>query len=111
MVPVCADVRQTLQWVPMVGRRVDWLFQDVSQAGQAEMLIESAKKVLFPGGTAILSLKAASERRLNGGLDARYDATASTLEEAGFNIGERIDLAGLEDEHMAFVMTAPGEWS
>jgi len=110
IIPVCADARQTASVAPFVSRRVRWLFQDVSQAGQAEMMVAACRRFLSPGGLALLSLKAASERRIDGGEEIRYTATETTLTSAGLSLDERIDLTGLEEKHALFVLRAPPEW-
>jgi fibrillarin-like rRNA methylase len=111
IVPVCADVRAVESLTPFVPERVPWLFQDISQAGQAEILITASKRFLITNGVALLSMKAASDQRIEGGISMRYEMTEATLKSAGFILQERIDLAGLEEKHALFLLRAPQSWS
>ena len=102
LVPVLGDARKFSGWGVMVSRKVDWLFQDVSQAGQAEIFIKAVKRFLKPGGKGLLSLKAASERLTEGGEKAVFKQVREQLDNAGLNIREQIDLHGLEDNHCLY---------
>jgi fibrillarin-like rRNA methylase len=110
IVPVCADVRSVESIAPFVPKRVSWLFQDISQAGQAEIFITASKRFLTANGVALLSMKAASDQRIEGGISMRYKATEETLEAAGFILQERIDLTGLEEKHALFFLHTPESW-
>ena len=105
LVPVLGDARKHSTWGIMVANKVDWLLQDVSQAGQAEIFISAVHRFLKPGGKGLLSLKAASERWSGEGERAVFDAVAEQLEQAGLTIVERIDLHGLEDNHCLYYIT------
>ena len=96
LVPVLGDARNFSGWGVMVSRKVDWLLQDVSQAGQAEIFIKAVNRFLKPGGKGLLSLKAASERLTEGGEKAVFNQVREQLENAGLTINEQIDLHGLE---------------
>ena len=98
LLPVLADCRDLDALAPFLPRRVPWLFQDVSQKGQVEIFISACERFLAPGGSGLLSLKAASERDT----DKAFDDAHAALEEAGFRIEARIDLAGWEDQHTLF---------
>ena len=105
LVPVLGDARKHAAWGVMVSTKVDWLLQDVSQAGQAEIFIKAVKRFLKPGGKALLSLKAASERFSEEGEKQVFRDVREQLEEAGLNIEEQIDLHGLEDNHCLYFVT------
>ena len=47
-------------------------------------------------------MKAASERRISGGVSAQFDHAESILTASGYNIIERINLAGWEEKHVLF---------
>ena len=109
LLPILADARDPHALAPFLAKRVNWLFQDVSQSGQVEMFVEMARRFLAPGGTGILSLKAASERFREGGDRAQFEAAEAALVEAGFELIEVIDLAGHEENHALFHVCAPTE--
>ena len=105
LVPVLGDARNHAAWGVMVSSKVDWLFQDVSQAGQAEIFIKAVNRFLKSGGKGLLSLKAASERVTSGGEREVFRQVREQLEEAGLTINEQIDLHGLEDNHCLYYVT------
>ncbi|MEL0101000.1 MAG: fibrillarin-like rRNA/tRNA 2'-O-methyltransferase [Euryarchaeota archaeon] len=105
LVPVLGDARNFSGWGVMVSRKVDWLLQDVSQAGQAEIFIKAVNRFLKPGGKGLLSLKAASERLTEGGEKAVFNQVREQLENAGLTINEQIDLHGLEDNHCLYFVS------
>jgi len=105
LVPVLGDARKHAAWGVMVSTKVDWLLQDVSQVGQAEIFIKAVNRFLKPGGKALLSLKAASERFSEEGEKQVFRDVREQLEEAGLNIEEQIDLHGLEDNHCLYFVT------
>jgi fibrillarin-like rRNA methylase len=84
---------------------VDWLLQDVSQAGQAEIFINAVRRFLKPGGKGLLSLKAASERFTDSGEKEVFNNVRAQLEDAGLTVEEQIDLHGLEDNHCLYFIT------
>ncbi len=98
IVPVMADCRHTEHITPFISKKVQWVFQDVSQSGQVEMFIETCHHFLTPNGTGLLSLKSASERDTQGA----FDYAEKSLKNAGFTLVERINLAGWEDQHVLF---------
>lgn len=105
LVPVLGDARKLNSWGIMVPNKVDWLLQDVSQAGQATIFIDAVKKFLKPSGKALLSLKAASERFSEGGEKEVFNNVREELEKSGLTILEQIDLHGLEDNHCLYFVT------
>ena len=105
LVPVLGDARKHSAWGVMVSTKVDWLLQDVSQVGQAEIFIKAVNRFLKPGGKALLSLKAASERFSEEGEKQVFRDVREQLESAGLNIEEQIDLHGLEDNHCLYFVT------
>jgi fibrillarin-like rRNA methylase len=61
-----------------------------------------AASFLRPGGVGLLSLKAASERASDGDDDSRFAKAERILGESELEVVERIDLAGLEEQHVVF---------
>jgi fibrillarin-like rRNA methylase len=80
------------------------LFQDVAQAGQVDIFIAACRRFLNPDGTGLLSLKAASERWTGEGEEALFDAVEYKLATSGFEVEERIELTGYEDNHVLFAV-------
>ncbi|HJM19207.1 MAG TPA: fibrillarin-like rRNA/tRNA 2'-O-methyltransferase [Candidatus Thalassarchaeaceae archaeon] len=110
LLPVLADARKPEGLRPWLNGRVDWLFQDVSQAGQVGLFIDAAKHYLADGGVALLSLKSASERIVEGGANEHYQSAAKAMEESGLEVLEIIHLKGWEEQHALISSIAPKEW-
>ena len=98
ILPLLTDCRELKSLSPFLSKKVSWIFQDVSQAGQVHIFIKACNKYLEDGGTGLLSLKSASERNTK----VAFDEAQKALIEGGFKIVERIDLAGWEDKHVLF---------
>lgn len=105
LVPVLGDARQHSAWGILVPRKVDWLFQDVAQAGQVDMFVAACRRFLNVGGQGLLSLKAASERWTGEGEAALFAGVESQLDAAGFEVVESIELTGYEDNHRLYHVT------
>ena len=104
LVPVLGDARKHAAWGVLLPRKVNWLFQDVAQAGQVDIFIAACRRFLERNGTGLLSLKAASERWTGEGEEALFTSVEQTLESSGFEVEERIELAGYEDNHVLFAV-------
>lgn len=104
--PVLADARHLDDFAPFVPEPVPWILQDVSQAGQVELMIRICERFLAPGGVALLSLKAASERWADGGDKAKFAQAEEHLINSNLQLDERIDLRGFEDQHVMFAIRA-----
>ena len=104
LVPVLGDARQPSQVTPYVRNQADWMHQDLSIADQAETFVRMADVFLRPGGTGLLSLKAASERTSAGDDDSRFAKAAKILRESDLEVIERINLKGLEEQHVVFLV-------
>ena len=104
LVPVLGDARKHAAWGVLLPRKVNWLFQDVAQAGQVDIFIAACRRFLERNGTGLLSLKAASERWTGEGEEALFTSVEQTLETSGFEVEERIELAGYEDNHVLFAV-------
>ncbi len=102
IIPVFGDARKLETWSYLIPKGADWLFQDVSQAGQVDIFIKACKRLLKPKSTALLSLKGASERFNEGGDQAIFLETGEKLIQSNFEIIESIELSGFEEQHMLF---------
>lgn len=106
LVPVLGDARKHAAWGVLLPTKVPWLFQDVAQAGQVDIFLAACERFLQPGGTGLLSLKAASERWTGEGEAALFAEVERTLRSAGHEVEEVIELTGYEDNHRLFVVRA-----
>ncbi len=104
LVPVLGDARQPQTIAPYIRSQADWMHQDLSIADQAKTFVRMAGAFLRPGGTGLLSLKAASERSSDGDDDSRFAKAAKILRESDFEVIERINLKGLEEQHVVFLV-------
>ena len=103
LVPVLGDARKFDAWGVLIPSRVDWLFQDVAQAGQVEIFLSAARRFLSKDGIGLLSLKAASERHSEGG-DEDIFAKAIAQLSSEVELLEHMNLTGFEDQHALFVI-------
>ena len=88
----------------MIPNGVRWMFQDVSQAGQAELFANICRKYLHQSGIGILSLKSASERWFDKGRKAMVRDVENTLDTDGLEVLESLDLHGLQNHHQMFIV-------
>ncbi|MGB0173830.1 MAG: fibrillarin-like rRNA/tRNA 2'-O-methyltransferase [Candidatus Poseidoniaceae archaeon] len=103
LVPVLGDARKFDAWGVLIPSRVDWLFQDVAQAGQVEIFLSAVRRFLSQDGIGLLSLKAASERHSDGGDEDIFAAAIAQLS-SEVELLEHINLTGFEDQHALFVV-------
>ena len=103
LVPVLGDARKFNAWGVLIPSRVDWLFQDVAQAGQVDIFLSAVRRFLSQDGIGLLSLKAASERHNDGGDEDIFAAAIAQLS-SEVELLEHINLTGFEDQHALFVV-------
>jgi fibrillarin-like pre-rRNA processing protein len=103
LVPVLGDARKFDAWGVLIPSRVDWLFQDVAQAGQVEIFLSAVRRFLSKDGIGLLSLKAASERHSEGGDEDIFSKAIAQLS-SEVELLEHINLTGFEDQHALFVI-------
>lgn len=103
LVPVLGDARKFDAWGVLIPSRIDWLFQDVAQAGQVEIFLSAVRRFLSQDGIGLLSLKAASERHNDGGDEDIFAAAIAQLS-SEVELLEHINLTGFEDQHALFVV-------
>ena len=102
LVTVLGDARVPTQVTPFIRGKADWIHQDLSIADQAQTFVKMSHSFLRPGGTGLLSLKAASERASQGDDNSRFAKAERILEQSNLELLERIDLTGLEEQHVMF---------
>ena len=100
--PVLGDARNFSHFSPFLSGKVDWIHQDLSMPDQAENFVKTSEFFLRSGGIGLLSLKAASERASDGDDDSRFDKAHKIISTSKLKLIERIDLSGLEDQHVVF---------
>ena len=103
LVPVLGDARKFDAWGVLIPSRVNWLFQDVAQAGQVDIFLSAVRRFLSQDGIGLLSLKAASERHNDGGDEDIFAAAIAQLS-SEVELLEHINLTGFEDQHALFVV-------
>ena len=102
LVPVLGDARKPEQVAAFIRGKANWIHQDLSIADQAETFVKMATSFLSPGGNGLLSLKAASERSSEGDDNSRFQKAERILRESDLVLQERIDLTGLEEQHVVY---------
>ena len=106
IVPVLGDARKPEQIAAFIRGKANWIHQDLSIADQAETFVRIATSFLAPGGIGLLSLKAASERSSEGDDDSRFQKAERILMDSDLVLEERIDLTGLEEQHVVFTCSS-----
>ena len=74
----------------------------MSISDQAKTFVKTAEIFLKNEGIGLLSLKAASERAADGSLEIQYEKAEDILKKSNLDIIEKIDLKGLEEQHVLF---------
>ena len=105
LVPVLGDARKPEQVAPFIREKASWIHQDLSIADQAETFVKMATSFLAPDGFGLLSLKAASERSSEGDDNSRFQKAEQILRDSDLVFQERMDLKGLEEQHVVFSCT------
>ena len=105
IVPVLGDARKPEQVAPFIREKASWIHQDLSIADQAETFVKMATSFLAPDGIGLLSLKAASERSSEGDDNSRFQKAEQILRDSDLVFQERMDLKGLEEQHVVFSCT------
>ena len=106
LVPVLGDARKPEQVAPFIREKASWIHQDLSIADQAESFVKMATSFLAPDGIGLLSLKAASERSSEGDDNSRFQKAEQILRDSDLVFQERMDLKGLEEQHVVFSCTS-----
>ncbi len=98
MVPLLADANSPLKYPPIV-EECDFLYQDVAQPNQGEILLKNAESYLKEGGLIAMAVKARS-------IDVRLDPTKvfqselALLKKGGIEIHQVIDLIPYDKDHV-----------
>ena len=102
LIPVLTDARDVNGYATMMRGKAQWIHQDLSIADQAQNFISIAEKILSKGGTGILSLKAATERSIEGEDESRFARAESLLRQSSLDFIERIDIEQYQKQHAVF---------
>ena len=105
LIPVLGDARNPSDIVPYLREKADWLHQDISVADQTKSFLNISNIFLRIGGIGLLSLKAASERWIEGGDDSRFIAAKELIDSNDkITLLENIDISHFEGQHRLFVI-------
>jgi len=105
LIPVLGDARNPLVIAPYLRSKADWLHQDISVADQTESFLKISEIFLKVGGIGLLSLKAASERWIEGGDDSRFKQAKELIDSSEkITLLENIDISHFESQHRVFVI-------
>ncbi len=102
LIPVLTDARDINSYATIMRGKAQWIHQDLSIADQAHNFISIAEKTLSKGGTGLLSLKAASERPIEGEDESRFARAEALLRQSSLDFIERIDVGQFQDQHIVF---------
>ena len=90
---------------PYLRGKVDWIHQDISVAEQTKSFLKISDIFLKSEGIGILSLKAASERWIEGGDDSRFKEAEELINQnKNLKLLEIIDISYFESQHRIFVI-------
>ncbi|MFQ5815411.1 MAG: fibrillarin-like rRNA/tRNA 2'-O-methyltransferase [Candidatus Hydrothermarchaeaceae archaeon] len=97
MVPLLADASRPLEYAALVGE-CGFLYQDIAQPNQGEILLRNADAYLEKGGFVAMAVKA---RSIDVGEEPGriFQREAALLREGGIEIQQVIDLAHYEKDH------------
>ena len=103
--PIAGDAQLPERFRAIPGE-VDLVYQDVAQRNQVEILIDNASSMLNPHGWVILQLKTRSITQ-RGSPQSIVRKARRTLEDAGFEVVEELDIAPFSREHFTLVLRSP----
>ena len=105
LIPVLGDARKPTVISPYLRDKVDWIHQDISVAEQAKSFLNISDIFLKPNGIGLLSLKAASERWMEGGDDSRFKEAEEIINlSESVTLLDNIDISHFESQHRIFVI-------
>ena len=105
LIPVLGDARKPTVISPYLRDKVDWIHQDISVADQTKSFLNISEIFLKDDGIGLLSLKAASERWIEGGDDSRFKSAKELIESnSKVELIENVDISHFEGQHRVFVI-------
>ena len=105
LIPVLGDARDPMVISPYLRNKVDWFHQDISVADQTKSFLRISDLFLKDGGIGILSLKAASERWVEGGDDSRFELAKKLIESnSEVTLIDNVDISHYEGQHRVFIV-------
>jgi len=105
LIPVLGDARDPMVISPYLRNKVDWFHQDISVADQTKSFLRISDFFLKDGGIGILSLKAASERWVEGGDDSRFELAKKLIESnSEVTLIDNVDISHYEGQHRVFII-------
>ena len=105
LIPVLGDARKSSIISPYLRSKVDWIHQDISVADQTKSFLKISEIFLKDGGIGLLSLKAASERWVEGGDDSRFELAKELIEfNSRLTLIDNVDISYYEGQHRVFIV-------
>ena len=105
LIPVLGDARKSSIISPYLRSKVDWIHQDISVADQTKSFLKISEIFLKDGGIGLLSLKAASERWVEGGDDSRFELAKELIESnSRLTLIDIVDISYYEGQHRVFIV-------
>jgi fibrillarin-like pre-rRNA processing protein len=103
IIPILADANHPERYQQLVPP-VDFVYQDISQRNQADILSRNISAYLKPEGTALIMVKA---RSIDVALKPKqaYDLVATFLKQQHYAVKKIIELAPYEKDHAAILLT------
>lgn len=100
--PILADAQLPERYQAETGR-VDFLYQDIAQRGQAAIFVENARAALAPGGRGLFMLKVRSVTQRKPA-DAIVREARRELERGGLHVEGETGLSPFSKEHVALLV-------
>lgn len=103
IIPIIEDANHPDRYNHFISQRVDFVYQDISQRNQAEILAKNATQFLKKKGQGILMVKA---RSIDVGMKPAdtYDLVKNQLIDFGLKINDVIELSPYKKDHAAILI-------
>lgn len=102
IIPILADARQPESYANSIFSEIDLIYQDVAQPNQAEIAIANSNYYLNQNGMLILAIKSQSIDSVSK-VEKVYSQEKKTLEKAGFEIIESINISKYAANHLILI--------
>jgi fibrillarin-like pre-rRNA processing protein len=102
VIPILADANYPNHYAKYLFGEIDLVYEDIAQPNQTEIGIINCQKFLKNGGIFIIAIKARSIDVISQPKDI-FDQECLKLEEQGFEILEKINIAPYSQDHMLVV--------
>ena len=103
IIPILEDARYPQKYAKSIFSNIDLIYQDVSQPNQAEIALTNCNYYLKKNGLLILAIKSQSIDSIQKS-EIVYAQEKKTLEKAGYNILESINIQKYAANHIALIV-------